>query len=193
MRRWGISRQETEEGRGSWHSHPGEQRRWSISRHKTEERRGSWHSHPGEQRRWGISRHKTEERRGSWHSHPGEQRRWGISRHKTEERRGSWHSQTGEQRRWGISRHKTEEGAAGTHKLESRGGGVSAGMKQWEGQLALTNWRCTTTPYQDAVSTHLILYQNSPIYVGMEKDMSLLFYPYLFHCPQNMEVYCIGM
>ena len=52
-----------------------------------------------------------------------------------------WHSHSGEMRRWGISRHKTDGGMAGTHVLESRGGGALAGTKQMEGWLALTNWR----------------------------------------------------
>ena len=64
--------------------------------------------------------------------------------------RGRWHSHPGEQRRWGISRHETVGGVAGTHILESRGGGASAGMKQWEGWLALTCWRAEEVGHQQA-------------------------------------------
>jgi hypothetical protein len=39
------------------------------------------------------------------------------------------HSQTGEQRTQWVSRHKMEGPRAGTHRLESRGCGVSAGTK----------------------------------------------------------------
>jgi len=47
-----------------------------------------------------------------------------------------------------VSRHKTEGGAAGTHQLQSRGGGASAGTKQREGQLALTSWRAEEVGHQ---------------------------------------------
>jgi len=52
--------------------------------------------------------------------------------------------------RWSVSRHKTEGGMAGTHILESRGGGALAGTKQWEGQLALTSWKAEEVGHQQA-------------------------------------------
>jgi hypothetical protein len=51
------------------------------------------------------------------------------------------HSLPGEQRMWCVSRCKMEGQRAGTHFLESRGCGVSAGTKQRDQRQALTSWR----------------------------------------------------
>jgi hypothetical protein len=60
------------------------------------------------------------------------------------------HSQTEEQRTWCVSRYKIEELRTGTHTLESRGCGVSAGTKQRDRGQALTDWRVEDVVCQQA-------------------------------------------
>jgi hypothetical protein len=58
------------------------------------------------------------------------------------------HSLPGEQKTWCVSKCRTERQRAGTHPLESRGCGVSAGTKQRDRGQALTIWRVEDTVCQ---------------------------------------------
>jgi hypothetical protein len=79
-----------------------------------------------------------EEPRGR-HSQPGEQRTRCVSKHK-------WRDQGQALTGWRAEdvvcqRRRVEGPRAGTHALESRGRGVSAGAKQRDRGQALTGWR----------------------------------------------------
>jgi hypothetical protein len=64
--------------------------------------------------------------------------------------RHSSHSHSGESRTGIISRLETQQGSAATHRLESQGQVLSAGLKHSKAQQPLTGWRVKDKHYQQA-------------------------------------------
>ena len=115
-----------------------------VSRCKTEG--PSTGTHTLESRRCGVSAGTKQRDRGQaltdWRAEDAVYQQ--VQNGGTEDR----HSPAEEQGMWCVSRCKTERLRAGTHFLESRGCGVSAGTKQRDRGQVLTIWRVEDTVCQ---------------------------------------------
>jgi hypothetical protein len=160
-----VCQQAQNKGTEGKHSQPGEQRMWCVSRCKTEGSRANTHfldskgcsvSAGAKWRDQGqaLTNWRAEDvvcqqvQNGdqgqaltAWRAEDGVC--WQVQNRGTEGR----HSRPGEQRMQCVSRRKTEGLRAGTHKLESRGRGVSAGTSWRDRGQALTCWRAEGAVY----------------------------------------------